>query len=176
MFNMSLEKTDRICLMAIAFITLISAALVFRMTAEGKNRVAREDRQISQGLKALKITEQNAEQLETALDEKKKALAQFNKKIPETLEFGEFMDQLDSMMRQRDVSLISVQPRSGVPEKTLTRIPVQMLFNGTFVNIFNLIHTLETTGRTVVMEKITIAKSNSDNRCRVELLTSIFSR
>ena len=40
----------------------------------------------------------------------------------------------------------------------------------------NMIHALETTGRTVVMEKISITKSDLDNKCRVELLASIFSR
>ena len=176
MFNMSLKKIDRICLMTILFVTLVSAALAFRITAERQKRIAQENTLIAQRLKDLQTTEQNAKQLESALDEKEKVLTAFNEKIPETSEFGEFLDHLDSMMRQRKVSLISVQPQSGVADKTLTRIPIQMLFNGTFVNIFNMLHALETTGRTVVMENISIAKSESDNQCRVELLASIFSR
>ena len=176
MFAMSIRKLDRICLMAVLSVTLVSAALVFRMTVERQKWIAQENRSIAQRLKDLKTAEHNTGQLEISLDEKKKTLAAFNEKIPETTEFGEFLDRLDSMMRQREISLISVQPKSGVEEKTLTRIPVQMMFTGTFVNIFKMIHALETTGRTVVMEKITIAKSDTDNQCRVDLLASIFSR
>jgi len=131
---------------------------------------------VSQQLKKLKSTEQNAKQIQAVMGDKRKELEAFNEKIPETQEFGEFLDKLDRMMKQRDLALISVQPQAEIEEKTLKKIPVQMIFSGSFINIFNMIHALETTGRTMVMEKITMAKSGLNEKCRVELLASIFSR
>lgn len=174
--NVSLKNTDRLCLLAILSVTLISAGLVFHLTVKHQKAIEEKNRLISQRLNDLESTEQNAKKLQAVLDDARAELEAYNEKIPETPEFGEFLDQLDRMMKQRDLVLISVQPQADIAEKTLTKIPVRMLFNGTFVNIFEMIHAMETTGRTVVMEKINIAKSDLDDKCRVELLASIFSR
>ena len=176
MLNVSLKNMDRLCMLTILSVTLISAGLVFHLTAKRQKGMAQKNKLVSQQLKKLESTEQNAKQLQAVLGEKTRELEAFNEKIPETQEFGEFLDQLDRMMKQKNLALISVQPQAEVEEKTLKKIPVRMIFNGTFINIFNMIHALETTGRTMVMEKIAMAKSGLDEKCRVELLASIFSR
>ena len=176
MLNTSVKNIDRLCLLAILSVTLIAAGLVFHSTVKRQKTIAEKNRLISQDLKNLESTAQKFKQLEAVLDEKKAELDTYNDKIPETPEFGEFLDQLDRMMKQRNLALISVQPQAGVREKTLMKIPVRMIFNGKFIHIFEMIHALETIGRTVVMEKIDIAKSDLDDTCRVDLLASIFSR
>ena len=176
MLNITLKNMDRLCLMITLSVTLIFAGLVFQLNLKRQKETAEKSRLISQRASDLESTEQKVKQLEAVLGDKRTELKAFNDKIPETPEFGEFLDQLDRMMKQRNLALISVQPQGGVAEKTLTKIPVRMIFNGTFINIFNMIHAMETTGRTVVMENISIAKSNLEDNCRVQLLASIFSR
>ncbi len=176
MLNLNLKNLDRICLLAILSITLVSAGLVFHLDAKRRKGEAQKNHFISQQIKKLTSAEQNTKQLEVELKNSRNELAAFNQKIPEAPEFGAFLDQLDRRMKQKNLELISVQPAAEVEEKTFMKIPVRMIFNGTFINIFNMIHALETTGRTVVMENISIAKSDLDARCRVELLANIFSR
>ena len=163
-------------MLTILSVTLITAGLIFHLSAKRQQGMEQKTKFVSQQLKKLKSTEQNAKQIQTVMGDKRKELEAFNEKIPETQEFGEFLDQLDRMMKQRDLALISVQPQAEIEEKTLTKIPVQMIFSGSFINIFNMIHALETTGRTMVMEKIAMSKSGLNEKCRVELLASIFSR
>ena len=176
MLNLSIKNLDRLCLVTIFFVVVLSGSLVAKDNVKRKKQVKQENELLANRLKDLKTVEQNAKRLKAVLNRTKKELEAFNKKIPNSAEIGIFFNQLDTMMKDRDLDLISVQPQAGIKEKSITRIPIRVMFKGSFVNIFKMIHALETMDRTVVMERAAIVKSNINEQCRIELLASIFRR
>ena len=176
MFNLSIKNLDRLCLITIFFVVVLSGSLVAKDNVKRKREVKQENELLSNRLRDLKTVEQKAKRLETILNRSQKELEAFSKRIPSTADIGMFFNQLDIMMKERDLDLISVQPKPGIKEKSLTKIPIRLMFKGPFINIFKMIHALETMDRTVVMEKVAIVKSNINGECRADLMTSIFKK
>ncbi len=63
-----------------------------------------------------------------------------------------------------------------VEEKIYTKIPVRLIFKGSFVNIYNLLYDLETMNRMLVTENMTISRPNLNDSCQVDLTASVFQR
>ncbi len=176
MLNLSIKNLDRLCLVTVFFVAVLSGVLVAKDNVKRKRQVKQENELLSNRLRDLKTVEQDAKHLEAILNRSQKELEALNKKVPGTVDIGKFFNQLDTLMKERDLDLISVQPKPGIKEKSITRIPIQLMFKGSFVNIFKMIHALETMDRTVVMEKVAIVKSNINGECRIDLLASIFKK
>lgn len=178
MLNLSIKNLDRLCLITVFIMVVLSGGLLAKDNIKRKRQAQQENERLTNRLKDLKTVEQQAKRLEGIVNQSQKELETLNKKIPDTADIGIFFNQLDALMKERDLVLISVQPQPGVKdkEKSITRIPIRLMFKGSFVNIFKMIHALETMDRTVVMEKIAIAKSNLNGECRTDLLASIFRK
>jgi Tfp pilus assembly protein PilO len=80
------------------------------------------------------------------------------------------------LMHERKIVLTSMQPLPTVEEKHYTKIPIRLIFKGSFVNIYRLLHDLETMNRVVVTEKMVISRSSLADKCQVELIASVFQR
>ena len=176
MLNLSIKNLDRLCLVTVFFVAVLSGSLVAKDNIKRKRQVQQENERLTNRLRDLKTVEQNAKRLEGILNRSKKELEAFSKRIPGTADIGMFFNQLDTLMKERDLELISVQPQPGVKENSITRIPIRLIFKGSFVNIFKMIHALETMDRTVVMERVAIVKSNINGECQTNLLASIFKK
>jgi Tfp pilus assembly protein PilO len=72
--------------------------------------------------------------------------------------------------------LISLQPLPVREEKIYLKNPIQLNFTGYFVDIYHLIHDLETMNRIVVMEKLAISRQERSDQCRVELMVNVFEQ
>ena len=79
-------------------------------------------------------------------------------------------------MERKEVDLISIHPQAMIEEKNCNRIPVRLIFEGSFVKVYQILHELETMNRTVVMEKLQITKSVNSKQCHVDLTANIFQR
>ena len=176
MMNLSIKNLDRLCLVTVFFVAVLSGSLVAKDNIKRKRQVQQKNELLSNRLKDLKTVEQNAKRLEGILNRSKKELEALSKRVPGTADIGMFFNQLDTLMKERDLELISVQPQPGIKEESITRIPIRLMFKGSFVNIFKMIHALETMDRTVVMERVAITKSNFSGECQTDLLTSIFKK
>ena len=176
MLNLSIKNLDRLCLITVFIMVVLSGGLLAKDNIKRKKQAQQENERLTNRLKDLKKVEQNAKSLEGILNRSQKELETLNKKIPDTADIGIFFNQLDTLIKERDLVLISVQPQPGVKKESITRIPIRLMFKGSFVNIFNMIHALETMDRTVVMEKIAIAKSKLNGECQIDLLASIFKK
>ena len=176
MLNLSIKNLDRLCLITVFIVVALSGGLLAKDNIKRKRQAQLENERLTDRLQDLKTMEQKAKRLEAILNRSQKELEALNKKIPDTADIGIFFNQLDTLIKERDLVLISVQPQPGVKKESITRIPIRLMFKGSFVNIFKMIHALETMDRTVVMERIAIAKSNINGECQIDLLASIFKK
>jgi Tfp pilus assembly protein PilO len=102
-------------------------------------------------------------------------LETLNERIPERANMGEFLKKVDSLMKERQVVLIQLEPKPTVEHKLYTKISVRLLFKGSFVNTYRLIYDLETMNRKLVIENINMTKSNDDQDCRIDLTAAVFA-
>lgn len=172
--TLSIRKLDRTCLAIVVIVSAISGYWVVSHGAKQRRQIQQENDFLSQRLKDLNLAETNLQRLKTIFDATRRELKILNERIPESAKIGDFLKQLDSSMKERKIALISLQPLPIVKEKHYTRIPIRLILKGSFVNIYYLLHDLETMNRTVVMEKIIITKSNMAQECRVDLTVRVF--
>ena len=118
----------------------------------------------------------NLEELKAVLSETKKELDYLNERIPESGKIGLLLKQIDSLMKQRKIVLISLQPLPVREEKIYLKNAIKLRFKGNFVDIYHLLHDLETMNRIVVMQKLAIFGQEKSDQCQVELMVDVFEQ
>lgn len=173
---LDLRKLDKTCLAIVVIVTLVSGYWFSKQVIKERRLIRQENEIISKKTKELNLAEANLENLNALLDATKKKLESLNARIPESAHIGKFLKQLDALMQKRNLVLASMQPLSAIEEKLYTKIPIRLVFRGSFVNIYHLLHDLETMSRMVVTEKMVISRSSLADQCQVELIASVFQR
>lgn len=174
MVNLSIKQLDRACLVIVVVVSLIGGYLAVSHVTEQKQRFGVEKDIFSKRMKEVNLATTSLGELKTALAETKKELDYLNELIPGAGKIGLLLKQIDAIMKQRKVALISLQPLTVREEEVYLRNPIQLVFNGKFANIYHLIRDLEGMNRMVVMEKMVITRQKDSDQCRVVLMISVF--
>ena len=172
----NVKQIDHICLIVVIIVTISCFSLTVVAGARKRREVTRQNEMISQQLMKLKQVVTKLKNLQSLLEATQEKIKFFDERIPRSSEIGKFLGDLGAMVKAKDIVLISVQPKSEEKEKTIARTPVHMKFKGAFVNIYHLLNELETMNRIVVMEQMTIVKSNKDQECQVDFVAGILNR
>jgi Tfp pilus assembly protein PilO len=171
-----LKYLDRICL---CLVLMASAACGYWTVNEitlKKKQIRQENDLISHRLNDLNLAQANLQQLEKALDDTKTAIEALNEKIPQTAMIGAFLKKVDGLAKTREITMINIEPLAVVDDKLYTRLPIRMIFKGSFMDIHQLLCDFETMSRILVMEKINISKTAADSSCKVDLTACVFER
>jgi Tfp pilus assembly protein PilO len=176
MMNLNIKTLDRICFVLVVLVSLVCAYWVVKQSVKQRREITQEDQIISKRVKELKSAEENFEQLNQLLKETKRELESMDKRIPMSADIGGVLKQLDVLVKNRNILLLSLQPLPMVEEKLYTKIPIRLMFEGSFGNIYNLLYDLETMNRMLVTESMTISRPNLNNSCQVDLAASVFQR
>jgi Tfp pilus assembly protein PilO len=174
MMNFSIKQLDQTCLVIVVVVSLIGGYLAFSHVTEQKQQFGIEKDILSKRMKEVNLAATSLGELKTALADTKKELNYLNELIPEAGKIGLLLKQIDAIMKQREVALISLRPLSVRQEEVYLRNPIQLVFNGKFVNIYHLIRDLEGMNRMVVMEKMVITRQADSDQCKVVLMISVF--
>lgn len=176
MMSLSVKTLDRICLTVVVLATVVCGYVVVSWGFKQQKIIQQENAILSKKLKDLNLAETNLQRLRIILDSTQKELKILNERIPDSTKIGEFLKQVDALMEEKDVDLISIHPQAILEEKNCNRIPIRLIFEGSFAKVYQILHELETMNRTVVMEKMQIAKSANTKVGRVDLTANIFQR
>ncbi len=176
MINLTIKQLDRACLIIVIVVSLICGYLTVRHITQKKRQFGVEKNILSKRMKEVNLATTDLEELKANLAEIKKELNYLNERIPKTGKIGLLLKQINSLMKQRQITLISLEPLPVRQEKVYLKNPIQLVFNGSFVDVHHLIRDLERMNRLVVMEMMTISKQENSDLCRVKLLTSVFER
>lgn len=174
--TMRMKNFDRTCLAIVVTISVICGYLAVSHTMSQKRIIHQEKDLLSQRLKDLNLADMNLQHLKEVLDTTRKELESLNEQIPETAQMGEFLQGIDSLMKKNEVMLVNLEPLSSVKERLYIRNPIRLILEGPFLKVYQALLDLENMHRKVIMEKISIARTNKDKRCRVDLTASIFER
>jgi Tfp pilus assembly protein PilO len=173
---LSIKTLDRICLVIVVLVPLICGYWFVSQGVKQRRHIRQQTALLSGSLKDLALAETNLQRLDVAIAAARKELRALNASIPDSAKIGEFLKQLDAMVKKREIVLESFQPQPVVRDKLYAKIPLRLIYRGSFVNIYNLLYDLETMNRMVEVEKIGITKSKTAEECRFDLTASIFTR
>ena len=173
---MSVKTLDRTCLTIIVFVAIICSYAVVSWGFKQQKLIRQENDILSKKLEDLNLAETNLQRLKSILDSTQNELKVLNERIPDSTKIGEFLKQVNALMQRKEVDLISIHPQSIVEEKNCNRIPIRLIFEGSFSKVYQILHELETMNRTVVMEKMQVIKSVDSKYCHVDLTANIFQR
>ncbi len=173
---LSMKKLDRTCLVIVVIISVICGYLVVRHVANQKRQLRQENDLLSKKLNDLDMANTNLEHLKSVLETTRRELKVINEQIPENANIGTLLKKIDPLMMERKVVLINIEILPLVEDRHYIRIPINLKFKGSFGDTYKILHDLETMDRMIVMEKINIAKSNTDKLCKVDLTISVFER
>ena len=125
----------------------------------------------------LKLAEGNLQSLRLARNRLRDDAAGLYSRIPPRIEMGVLVKELHVRMKERKLTLALLQPQAPVPEELYTKIPIRLVFQGSFLQIYRFFHDVERMDQFLVPEKITISGSGSPRGdCQVELTLMAFER
>lgn len=174
--TLSMKKSDRICLVIVVIVSLICGYWAAMRVVKQERRIRQENDLLSRKSTDLNLAEMRLQELKKAWDDRRKESETLNERIPETAQIGKFLRRLDSLIKERDIVLISLKPLPTVKEIRYARIPIRLMFKGAFADIYHLLYDFETMNRVLVMEKMIISKPDRDKLCRGDLTISVFER
>ena len=174
--SLSVRTLDRICRTIIVLAAIICGYAVLSWGFKQQKLIRQENAILSKKIEDLNLAETNLQRLRSILDSTQNELKILNERIPDSTQIGEFLKQVNTLMEHKEVDLIRIQPQAIVEEKKCNRIPVRLIFEGSFAKVYQILHELETMNRTVVMEKMQITKSVDSKHCHVDLTANIFQR
>jgi Tfp pilus assembly protein PilO len=174
--NLSLRNIDRMCLAIVLVFSVLCGSLAFSHVMKKNKQFIIEKDILSKRMNEVNLAATNLVDLKAALGATKSELNYLNERIPESGNIGLLLKQIDALMKQRKIALISLQPLPVEKENIYLKNPIQLAFKGNFVDIYAFIKDVEGMNRMVVMEKITITKPENSDQCRAELMASVFQR
>jgi Tfp pilus assembly protein PilO len=172
----TIKTLDRVCLTLIVTGSIALGYWTLDWTFKQHRLLNQENKFLTKNLKDLGLAETNLQQFKTVLDAVRQGLNFLNQQIPESAKIGEFLKNVNLLVKARKVNLISLSPQPVVEEKYCNRIPIRLIFEGPFTNVYRVVNDLETMNRRVVIEKMQISKPNKTPLCRVDLTASVFER
>jgi Tfp pilus assembly protein PilO len=168
---------DRTCLV-IVLITIIGGLLWTTGNVVNRQRQLQQEKDhMVKEFAGLKLAEGTLQSLGTARSGVQVGVAGLYRRIPQHIEIGALIKKLHARMKERQIKLAIFQPQSPVSEELYTKIPVRLVFQGSFLQIYRFFHDMETMDQLLVPEKITISGSEStQGNCQVELTLLAFER
>jgi len=168
---------DRIGL-AIVLVTMIGGLLWIAGNAVSHQRQLRQEKDlVAREAAGLKLAEKNLQSLRTTRSRVRADAADLYRRIPQRIQMGALIKELHARMKERRITLAILQPQTPVPEELYTKIPIRLVFQGSFAQIYRFFHDVETMDQLLVPEKITISGSESPRgNCQVELTLLAFER
>ena len=172
-FNVKI--VDRTCLAVIILTVMFLGYLIVNKRIDLREKTSRDKAAYSGISNNLNNAQKDLEYLVSQRDRKRKILESVKKRIPDTPEVGIFLKTIDTLIRQRNISLESVNPQAPMDQGPYSRIPVQIILRGDFNKVYGLVYDLENMERLIVIDRLKVERSIKDKDCRAELITSIYS-
>ena len=117
MINLSTKHLDRTCLVIVITVSLACGYLSVSHVIKKKRQFGIEKDILSKRMNEVNLASTNLEELKANLAATKKEMNYLNERIPESGKIGLLLKQIDSLMKQRKIALIRLQPLPVREEK-----------------------------------------------------------
>jgi Tfp pilus assembly protein PilO len=171
-----IKNLDRVCMALLVAAALGGAAWNAGIFVSQERRLQQDKERSSREIGNLEQANRNRKAIQSALSRLQPELADMNRRVPQKTDMGALLKQLNLRMKERRITMAAIQPQAAVPEGLYTKIPIRLVFQGTFMQVYLFLYDLERMDRLLVPEKITIAGSEPHRACQVDLTVLVFER
>lgn len=168
------QRLNRIGLTIVLVVSLGCGYGIFNHINKTKRQFQIEKDVLSEKLKEINLAEANLGDLKEMLQKAEAELHYLNERVPEPGKIGLLLQQIDALMRQHAIKMVSIQPMAVVEKNMYVRNPIRLVFEGRFPDIYNLLLDIKKMNRMVIMDRMIITKQAPFKACRVDLVTSVF--
>jgi Tfp pilus assembly protein PilO len=176
MTPISLQRLDRIGMVLLIVAALSSGCWVFNDIHRTRRQFRIEKDVLSEKLQEINLAQTNLGDLKAVLQKTSAKLAYLNQRVPESGRIGLLLQQVDALLREHGVRLISIHPLPVVEEKMYRRNPLRLIFEGDFAAVYQLLSDIERMNRIVIMERMIMTRDQPGDPCRVELNANVYER
>ena len=171
-----LKKIHLACLAALIAAALLTGGVCGMHLVGAWRQIREENSVVSKNIIDLNRAETNLQQLSALLEETRRQVTLAGEQIPATAEIGAFIKKLQELISARDILLLNLAPMPAVEKGKYKKVPIKIEVSGSFVNIFQLLHDLETMRRIIRVEDLAILKSETGNHCVARMTACVFER
>ena len=171
-----IKQMDRVSLAIVVVVTLLCGYIAVTNVIGKEQQFQIEKEILSKRMKEVNLATANLKDLKAALGETKSELNTLNERIPESGKIGLFLRQIDALMIQRNIELVSIRPMAAIEEKNYLKFPIHLKITGPFVNMYQLMRDMEAMNRIVLMDNMTINRQANQPHCQAELMISVFEQ
>ncbi len=174
--NLNMKVVDMACIILLIMAVAAGGFLLQQNFSSHSSQVKLATEQLLVQKNSLELAIAKLIQLQSQFREKQDRIRELNKRVPKNPGMGELLSQIHGLVKQRNIVLIDFNHKPAQEIERYKRIPVQIIVNGDFLNIYRLIHDLETLNRVFIFENIMIQRQEGKNHCQASLLASVFKQ
>ena len=174
--NLNMRVVDMACILLLVVTVAAGGFFLQQNFSRHSSQVKLEKEQLSAQKNSLKLAVAKLATLESQFREQEDRVLELSKRVPKTPDMGDLLSQVHGLVKQRNIALIDFNHKPAQGFERYKLIPVQIIVNGDFLNIYRLIHDLETLNRVLIFEKIMIKKQEGKNLCQAIFMASVFQQ
>jgi Tfp pilus assembly protein PilO len=171
-----IKNLDRACLAILVLVALAGTAWNVGTVMSQESMLKRDSEWKDQERSRLEQADRNRKALKQTMSQMQPELAGLKKRIPQQTDMGALLQQLNLRMKERQIIMSTIQPQTAVTEGIYTKIPVRLVFQGSFLQAYRFLYDVETMDRLLVPEKITMTGLEPHRECQVDLTVLVYER
>ena len=142
--NLNMRAVDIGCIIVLLLVVAFGAVGLQQNFFHYSSQVKFEKQELLDQKNRLKFAVAKLKQNQSQFKEQEKRILELNKRIPKAPRMGDLLSRLHARVEQRNITLIDFNHKPAQKFDRYKRIPVQIIVKGGFLNIYGLIHDLET--------------------------------
>jgi len=174
--NLNMRAVDMGCILVLLVAAAAGGFFLQQNFSRHTSQIKLEAEQLRDQKNSLKFALAKLKQVQSQFKEQENRIQELNKRIPKAPEMGDFLAQLHARVEERKITLLDFNHKPAQGVERYKRIPIQIMVMGDFLNIYQLLHDLETLNRVFVFEKIVIQRQEGKKICQATLLGSVFQQ
>ena len=113
--------------------------------------------------------------VEQTVNERRRKLERFDKKLPKQQDFGQFYNDITFLGRQSALSKCSVEP-AAVPKRNdkFVELPIDLRFEGNFLNVFSFLRQIDQMQRLTRIHNLKVTSKGNAGQVEVQLSMNIY--
>lgn len=161
--------------LSILVIIVLGGTFCFRIIMENRQRLFIEQQLMNKQQTELNLAHSNLAAVKDVLAGHQNALNFLNKRIPESADIGMLLSTIHSLVRERNVSITGFSHEKPVTIGRYKQVQLQLTLDGQFLNIYYIIHKLETLNRLFIIETLNMNRHKTRmNGCQALISARIF--
>nr|WP_320015234.1 type 4a pilus biogenesis protein PilO [uncultured Desulfobacter sp.] len=163
------------CAILLLLVSLVAGGFfIYQDYHTAQREIQQEQQLLNKQKNDMDMAQVDLARLKGVLTDKQSTFERLNQRIPESAQIGRLLTEIHERISQRNTTLTTFSHTP--PEKGLQyqRIPLQLTLEGQFVDLYLMIHDLETLNRVFVIESVEIKRHETQETCRADIKANVY--